>query len=100
VFLQKYGVLGFFRISKIILLKKNPWNRFTATWTGSMGSGSRVYGLIKRRLLATRSTAWIKPSEPLFLDLISTADLRADGYDGLVLDSSVLVKSGAGRRHG
>jgi hypothetical protein len=44
-----------------------------------MGSGSRVYGLIKRRLLATRSMAQIKPSELLFLDLISTADLRANG---------------------
>jgi hypothetical protein len=29
--------------------------------------------------LAIRSMTQIKPSEPLFLDLISTADLRADG---------------------
>jgi hypothetical protein len=35
--LQKYDVLGFSRISGIILLKKNPWNRFTAAWTWSMG---------------------------------------------------------------
>jgi hypothetical protein len=32
VFLQNYGVLGF---SRIILLKKNLWNKFTAAWTGS-----------------------------------------------------------------
>jgi hypothetical protein len=44
--------------------------------------------------------ARIKPSEPLFLDLISTVDLRADDYDGFTLDSSAPVKSGAGRRHG
>jgi hypothetical protein len=30
------GVLGFPEIFGIILLKKNLWNRFTATWTGSM----------------------------------------------------------------
>jgi hypothetical protein len=35
--LQKYDVLGFSKISRIILLKKNLWNRFTAAWTGSMG---------------------------------------------------------------
>jgi hypothetical protein len=35
VLLQNYGVLGFFRIFRIILLKKNLWNRFTAAWTGS-----------------------------------------------------------------
>jgi hypothetical protein len=35
VFLQNYDVLGFFRICGIILLKKNPWNSFTAAWTGS-----------------------------------------------------------------
>jgi hypothetical protein len=29
--------MGIFRISKIILLKKNKWNMFTAAWTGSMG---------------------------------------------------------------
>jgi hypothetical protein len=29
--------MGFSRIFKIILLKKNPWNRSTAAWTGSMG---------------------------------------------------------------
>jgi hypothetical protein len=80
VFLQKYDILGFSRISRIILLKKNPWNRFTATWIG----------------LTTR----IKPSKSLFLDLISTADLGADGYDGLVLDSSAPAKSGVGRRYG
>jgi hypothetical protein len=40
--------------------------------------------------------AQIKPSEPLFLDLISTADLGADDYDGFVLDSSVPSKSGRG----
>jgi hypothetical protein len=57
-------------------------------------------GLVKRRPLAIGSTTRIKPSEPLFLDLISTADLRADGYDGFVLDSSAPTKSGAGRRHG
>jgi hypothetical protein len=44
--------------------------------------------------------ARIKPSEPLFLDLISTIDLGADDYDGFTLDSSAPVKSGAGRRHG
>jgi hypothetical protein len=55
---------------------------------------------IKRRPLATRSTAWIKPSAPLFLDLISTADQGADGYDGFVLDSSAPVKSGAGGDRG
>jgi hypothetical protein len=44
--------------------------------------------------------AQIKPSELLFLDLISTADLRADDYDGFVLDSSSPAKSGAGRCHG
>jgi hypothetical protein len=27
----------FSRISRIILLKKNPWNMFTAAWTDSMG---------------------------------------------------------------
>jgi hypothetical protein len=80
VFLQKYDILGFSRFSGIILLKKNPWNRFTATWIGL--------------------TARIKPSESLFLDLISTAYLGADGYDGLVLDSSAPAKSGAGRRYG
>jgi hypothetical protein len=56
-------------------------------------------GFIKCRPLATRSTAQIKPSEPLFLDLISTADLLADGYDGFVLVSSGPVKSGVGRCH-
>jgi hypothetical protein len=50
--------------------------------------------------LAIGSMARIKPSEPLFLDLISTADLGADGYDGFVLDSSAPVKSGVGRHHG
>jgi hypothetical protein len=99
VFLQKYDVLGFSRISGIILLKKDPWNRITATWTGSMGPAQESTGLIKRRSLATRSTARIKPSEPLFLDLISTADLGADGYDGFVLDSSAPTKSRVGRRH-
>jgi hypothetical protein len=35
VFLQKYGILGFSWISRIILLKKSLWNRFIAVWTGS-----------------------------------------------------------------
>jgi hypothetical protein len=98
--LQKYGVLGFSRIYGIILLKKNLWNRFTAAWTRSMGPANESTGLIKRRSLATGSTARIKPSELLLLDLISTADLGADGYDGFVLDSSAPAKSGVGRRHG
>jgi hypothetical protein len=56
-------------------------------------------GRIKHRSLATGSMAGIKPSEPLFLDLISTADPRADGYDGFVLNSSAPAKLGAGRCH-
>jgi hypothetical protein len=35
--LQNYGVLGFSRIFGIILLKKNPWNRFIAACSRSMG---------------------------------------------------------------
>jgi hypothetical protein len=98
--LQKYDVLGFSRIFGIILLKKNPWNRFTAAWTGSMGLAHESTGLIKHQPSATGSTARIKLSEPLFLDLISTADIGVDGYDGFVLDSSSPAKSGAGRCHG
>jgi hypothetical protein len=60
--------------------------------------GSMIF--IKRRPLATGSTAWIKPSAPLFLDLISTADQGADDYDGFVLDSSAPAKSGAGGDRG
>jgi hypothetical protein len=97
VFLQKYDVLGF---SRIILLKKNPWNKFTAAWTGSMGPAHESMCLIKHRSLATRSTARIKPCELLFLDLISNVDLGVGGYDGFVLDSSAPAKSRAGRRHG
>jgi hypothetical protein len=100
VFLQKYDVLGFSRIFGIILLKKNPWNMFTATWVGSMGPAHESTCLIKRRPLATGSTARIKPSKPFFLDLISTTDLGADGYDGFMLDSSAPAKSGARRCHG
>jgi hypothetical protein len=100
VFLQNYGGLRFSRIFGIILLKKNPWNRFTAAWTGSMGLAHESTGLIKRWPLAIGSMARIKPSKPLFLDLISTADLGADGYDGFVLHSSTPSKSGAGRHHG
>jgi hypothetical protein len=92
--------MGFSRISGIILLKRNLWNRFTAAWTGFMGPVHESMGLIKRWSLATGSTARIKPNILLFLDQISSADLRADGYDGFVLDSSALVKSGVGRRHG
>jgi hypothetical protein len=100
VVLQKYGVLGFSRISEIILLKKNPWNRFTAAWTRSTGPAHDSTSLMKRRSLATGSTTRIKPSESLFLDLISTADLEADGYDGFVLDLLAPAKSGMGKHHG
>jgi hypothetical protein len=74
--------------------------RVTAAWTGSMGPAHESTGLIKHQLLGTRLTARIKLSEPLFLDLISTADIGANGYDGLVLDSLSPVKSEAGRCHG
>jgi hypothetical protein len=67
---------------------------------GPPASAHGPTGFIKCRPLATGSTAWIKQSEPLFLDLISTAHLGVDGYDGFVLDSSALVKLGTGRHHG
>jgi hypothetical protein len=67
---------------------------------GPPASAHGSTGFIKRRSLATGSMARIKPSEPLFLDLISLADLGVDDYDDFVLDSSAPVKSGAGRRHG
>jgi hypothetical protein len=72
----------------------------TRLWTRSPASAHGSTGFIKSRSLATGSTAQIKPSELLFLDLISTADLRADGYNGFVLDSSAPTKLGAGRCHG
>jgi hypothetical protein len=100
VFLQKYDVLGFSRIFGIILLKKNLWNRSTTHGPGPWALAHESTSLIKHRPLAIGSMARIKPSEPLFLDLISTADLGADGYDGFVLDSSAPVKSGVGRHHG
>jgi hypothetical protein len=78
-------------------------SRRICTWDCGPGPPALAHGstgFIKRGSLATGSTARIKPSEPLFLDLISTTDLRADGYDSFVLDSSAPAKSGAGRRHG
>jgi hypothetical protein len=73
-----------------------PWDSGPGPPASAHGSTS----FIKRRPLATGSTARIKPSELLFLDLIATVDLRADGYDDFVLDSSAPVKSGAGTHHG
>jgi hypothetical protein len=60
----------------------------------------RPTGFIKRRSLATGSMAQIKPSELLFLDLISNVELGADGYDGFVHDSSAPGKPGAGKCRG
>jgi hypothetical protein len=72
--LQNYGVLGFFRIFRIILLKK-----IRRIGLQPHGPSHESTGLIKRLSLATGSTVQIKPSEPIFLDLISTAYLGVDG---------------------
>jgi hypothetical protein len=98
--LQKYDVLGFSKIFRIILLKKTCGIDLQPHGPGPWASAHECTGLIKRRPLATSSTTRINPSEPLFHDLISTTDLRVDGYDGFMLDSSTPAKSGAGRCHG
>jgi hypothetical protein len=64
VLLQNYTVLGFSRNFRIILLKKNSGNRFTAAWTGSTplahGASNRNWFLAVGSWIYGEDFIWMK----------------------------------------